>query len=137
MTQTKITKAYQTTISAEAIRVLGLRPGQRVNQIIDGNRLILEPVEDADALPGSLGKGKRTHTIEEMKRRHGPESSRPGLRGWSRPYTWLPQSQLMRASLSGILERFRKNCSRAREAGIKIFSPPSFRADDRHHFSPL
>jgi bifunctional DNA-binding transcriptional regulator/antitoxin component of YhaV-PrlF toxin-antitoxin module len=47
--------------------VLGLRPGQRVNQIVDGNRLILEPVEDADALAGSLGKGKRTHTIEEMK----------------------------------------------------------------------
>lgn len=47
--------------------MLGLRPGQRVNQIIDGNRLILEPVEDADALAGSLGKGKRTHTIEEMK----------------------------------------------------------------------
>ena len=67
MTQTKISKAYQTTISAEAIRMLGLRPGQRVNQIIDGNRLILEPVEDADALAGSLGKGKRTHSIEEMK----------------------------------------------------------------------
>ena len=47
--------------------MLGLRPGQRVNQIIDGNRLILEPVEDADALAGSLGKGKRTHSLEEMK----------------------------------------------------------------------
>jgi len=67
MTQTKISKAYQTTISAEAIRALGLRPGQRVNQIIDGNRLILEPVEDADALAGSLGKGKRSHLVEEMK----------------------------------------------------------------------
>lgn len=67
MTQTKISNAYQTTISAEAIRALGLRPGQRVNQIIDGNRLILEPVEDADALAGSLGKAKRVHTIEELK----------------------------------------------------------------------
>jgi bifunctional DNA-binding transcriptional regulator/antitoxin component of YhaV-PrlF toxin-antitoxin module len=67
MTQTKISKAYQTTISAEAIRELGLRPGQRVNQIVDGNRLILEPVEDADALAGSLGKGRRMHTVEEMK----------------------------------------------------------------------
>lgn len=46
--------------------MLRLRPGQRLNQIIEGNRLILEPVEDADALAGSLGKGKRTHTIEEM-----------------------------------------------------------------------
>ena len=47
--------------------MLRLRPGQRLNQIIEGNRLILEPVEDADALAGSLGKGKRTRTIEEMK----------------------------------------------------------------------
>lgn len=67
MTQTKISKAFQTTISAEAIRRLGLRPGQRVNQIVEGNRLVLEPVEDVDALAGSLGKGKRTHTIEEIK----------------------------------------------------------------------
>jgi len=67
MTQTKISKAYQTTISAEAIRMLGLRPGQRVNQIVEGRRLILELVEDVDALAGSLGRGKKVHSIEEMK----------------------------------------------------------------------
>ena len=67
MTQTKISKAFQTTISAEAIRRLGLRPGQRVNQIVEGNRLILERVEDVDALAGSLGKGKRGHSIDAMK----------------------------------------------------------------------
>jgi len=59
--------AFQTTLSAEAIRILGLRPGQRVNQIVEGNRLILEPLEDVDALAGSLGKGKRTHSIDEIK----------------------------------------------------------------------
>ena len=47
--------------------MLGVRPGQRVNQIVDGNQLILEPVADADALAGSLGKGKWTHTIEQIK----------------------------------------------------------------------
>jgi len=67
MTQTRISKAYQTTISAEAIRLLGLRPGQRVNQIVEGKRLILELVEDVDALAGSLGKGRGTHSIDEMK----------------------------------------------------------------------
>lgn len=67
MTQTKISKAYQTTISAEAIRRLGLRPGQRVNQIVEGKRLILELVEDVDALAGSLRKGKRTHSIADIK----------------------------------------------------------------------
>lgn len=68
MTQTKISKAYQTTFSAEAIRRLGLKPGQRVNQIVEGNRLILEPVEDVDSLAGSLGKRKTgTVPIEDMK----------------------------------------------------------------------
>ena len=67
MTQTKISKAFQTTLSAEAIRRLGLRPGQRVNQIVEGKRLILELVEDVDALAGSLGKQKRSHSIAEMK----------------------------------------------------------------------
>jgi hypothetical protein len=47
--------------------MLGLRPGQRVNQIVDGHRLILELVEDVDALAGSLGRGKGSHSIEEMK----------------------------------------------------------------------
>lgn len=46
---------------------MGLRPGQRVNQIVEGKRLILEPVEDVDALAGSLGKGKRTPSIADIK----------------------------------------------------------------------
>jgi bifunctional DNA-binding transcriptional regulator/antitoxin component of YhaV-PrlF toxin-antitoxin module len=67
MTQTKISKVFQTTISAEAIRMLNLRPGQRVNQIVEGNRLILEPVEDVDTLAGSLGKGNQAHSVDEIK----------------------------------------------------------------------
>jgi len=81
MTQTKISSAYQTTISAEAIRELRLRPGQRVNQIVDGNRLILEPVEDADALAGSLGKANRTHSIEDMKTAARSGIARSGAAG--------------------------------------------------------
>ena len=74
MTQTKISKAFQTTISAEAIRMLGFRPGRRVNQIVEGKRLVLELVEDADALAGSLGKGNRVCSVEKMK-----ESGRKGI----------------------------------------------------------
>jgi len=81
MTQTKISKAFQTTISAEAIRRLGFRPGRRVNQIVDGNRLILELVEGADALAGSLGKGKRAHSIEEMKAAGRKGIARAGAAG--------------------------------------------------------
>jgi bifunctional DNA-binding transcriptional regulator/antitoxin component of YhaV-PrlF toxin-antitoxin module len=58
MTQTKITKVFQTTISAEAIRKLGLRPGMRLNQFVEGNCIVLEPVEDVEQLAGSLGTGK-------------------------------------------------------------------------------
>lgn len=67
MTQTKISRAFQTTISAEAIRELGLQPGQRLNQIVEGKRLILEPVEDVETLAGSLGRGRKSPSIEEMK----------------------------------------------------------------------
>ena len=81
MTQTKISKAFQTTLSAEAIRSLRLRPGQRLNQIVDGNRLILEPVEDVDALAGSLGKGKKVHSVEEIKEAAKKGIARAGAAG--------------------------------------------------------
>jgi bifunctional DNA-binding transcriptional regulator/antitoxin component of YhaV-PrlF toxin-antitoxin module len=81
MTQTKISKAYQTTISAEAIRLLGLRPGQRVNQIVEGKRLIFEVVEDVNALAGSLGKGKRVHSIDEIKAAARKEITQAGAAG--------------------------------------------------------
>ena len=81
MTQTKISKAYQTTISAEAIRLLGLRPGQRVNQIVEGKRLILELVEDVDALAGSLGRGKGERSVEEMKAAARKGVTRAGAAG--------------------------------------------------------
>jgi bifunctional DNA-binding transcriptional regulator/antitoxin component of YhaV-PrlF toxin-antitoxin module len=77
MTQTKISRVFQTTISAEAIRMLGLRPGMRVNQFVEGKRLILEPLEDATELAGSLGRGKKSApTIEELKR-----AARQGVAG--------------------------------------------------------
>jgi len=82
MTQTKISKAYQTTISAEAIRRLGLRPGQRVNQIVEGKRLILELAEDVDALAGSLGKSKTTHSVEEIKASARKGIAKAGATGW-------------------------------------------------------
>ena len=84
MTQTKISKAYQTTLSAEAIRALGLRPGMRVNQFIEGKRLVLEPVEDVEQLAGSLGKSKRGASVSEIKasaRRRIAAAGAAGLEG--------------------------------------------------------
>jgi hypothetical protein len=54
--------------------MLGFRPGRRVNQIVEGRRLVMELVEDADALAGSLGKGRRVYSVEEMK-----EAGRKGI----------------------------------------------------------
>jgi virulence-associated protein VagC len=68
MTQTKISKVFQTTISAEAVRLLGLRPGMRVNQFVEGKRLIFEPVEGAGELAGSLGTGKKAASVEASKK---------------------------------------------------------------------
>ncbi|MGO8764466.1 MAG: AbrB/MazE/SpoVT family DNA-binding domain-containing protein [Limisphaerales bacterium] len=81
MTQTKISKAYQTTISAEAIRRLGLRPGQRVNQIVEGKRLIFEVVEDVDALAGSLGRSRRTHSLDEIRTAARKGMAKAGMAG--------------------------------------------------------
>ena len=81
MTTTKISKAFQTTLSAEAIRLLRLRPGQRVTQIVEGNRLVLEPVEDAHGLAGSLGTGKRTPSIHDLKRSARMGITRAGRKG--------------------------------------------------------
>ena len=38
-----------------------------MNQFIEGNRLVLEPVEDVESLAGSLGKGKKSTSVEVMK----------------------------------------------------------------------
>jgi bifunctional DNA-binding transcriptional regulator/antitoxin component of YhaV-PrlF toxin-antitoxin module len=67
MRQAKISKAFQIALSTEAIRALGLRPGMRVNQFIEGSRIVIEPVEDADALAGSLGTEKRAPSVKELK----------------------------------------------------------------------
>jgi hypothetical protein len=51
-----------------------------VNQIVEGNRLILELVEDADALAGSLGS-KREHSVDEMKTAARKGIARAGAAG--------------------------------------------------------
>lgn len=61
--------------------MLGLRPGQRVNQIVDGKRLILELVEDVDALAGSLGKGKKASSVEEINTAARKGIAKAGMAG--------------------------------------------------------
>lgn len=82
-TQTTISPAFQTTLAAEAVRALKLRPGMILSQTVEGNRLILEPLQDVDALAGSLGKGRAPVSLEKMS--HGAKAAiaqagRKGLR---------------------------------------------------------
>jgi bifunctional DNA-binding transcriptional regulator/antitoxin component of YhaV-PrlF toxin-antitoxin module len=81
MTQTKISRVFQTTISAEAIRLLGLRPGMRVNQFVEGKRLIMEPIESVSELAGSLGKGRISPPIEEIKKAARKGIAKAGMAG--------------------------------------------------------
>lgn len=65
--QTTISPAFQTTLAAEAVRALSLRPGMMLSQTVEGNRLILEPLHDVDSLAGSLNTGRPSLSIEKMK----------------------------------------------------------------------
>ena len=71
--QTTISPAFQTTLAAEAVRALSLRPGLIRSQTLEGNRLILEPLDDVDSLAGSLGTGRAPVSIEKMK--HGARAA--------------------------------------------------------------
>jgi len=71
--QTTISPAFQTTLAAEAVRALRLRPGMILSQTVEGNRLILEPLDDVDSLAGSLGIGRAPVSIEKMK--HGARAA--------------------------------------------------------------
>lgn len=64
--QTTISPAFQTTLTAEAVRALGLKPGMKLSQTVEGNRLILEPLQDVNALAGSLGKRRAPVSIDKM-----------------------------------------------------------------------
>ena len=66
--RTTISPAFQTTLAAEAVRALGLRPGMMLSQTVEGNRLVLEPLHDVDSLAGSLGQGRASVGIEKMNR---------------------------------------------------------------------
>ena len=71
--QTTISPAFQTTLAAEAVRALSLRPGMILSQTVEGNRLILEPLHDVDSLAGSLGTGRPSISVEKMK--HGAKAA--------------------------------------------------------------
>ena len=79
--QTTISPAFQTTLAAEAVRALGLRPGMMLSQTVEGNRLILEPLHDVDTLAGSLGRNRTPVALEKMNRGAKTALARAGQKG--------------------------------------------------------
>ena len=65
-TRTTISPAFQTTLAAEAVRALKLRPGMMLSQTVEGDRLILEPLHDVESLAGSLGCGRVPVSIDRL-----------------------------------------------------------------------
>lgn len=78
--QTTISPAFQTTLAAEAVRALGLRPGMMLSQTVEGNRLILEPLHDVESLAGSLGTGRAPLGIAKMKQGAKAAMAQAGLK---------------------------------------------------------
>lgn len=79
--QTTLSPAFQTTLTAEAVRALGLKPGMKLSQTVEGNRLILEPLLDVDALAGSLGKNRAPVAIDKMNRGARAALAKAGRKG--------------------------------------------------------
>lgn len=79
--QTTISPAFQTTLAAEAVRALGLRPGMMLSQTVEGNRLILEPLHDVDTLAGSLGRNRTPVALDKMNRGAKTALARAGQKG--------------------------------------------------------
>jgi len=55
----------QTTLSAEFVKLLKLNPGMRLKQWVEGNRIILEPLEDVSTAFGALKPRRKFHSIKE------------------------------------------------------------------------
>lgn len=79
--RTTISPAFQTTLAAEAVRALKLRPGMMLSQTVEGNRLILEPLHDVESLAGSLGRGRAPVSIERMNAGTNAALAKAGRKG--------------------------------------------------------
>jgi hypothetical protein len=55
----------QTTLSADFVKQLGLAPGMRLKQWVEGNRIVIEPVGDVATAFGSLKPRRKFRSIAE------------------------------------------------------------------------
>jgi hypothetical protein len=55
----------QTTLRVEFVRALKLAPGARLKQWVEGNRIILEPIEDVSTAFGALKARRKFRSVKE------------------------------------------------------------------------
>jgi bifunctional DNA-binding transcriptional regulator/antitoxin component of YhaV-PrlF toxin-antitoxin module len=65
MTISTLSSKHQTTLSAAIVKRLKLAPGTRLKQSVEGNRVILEPVQDVSTAFGALKPKRRFRSIRE------------------------------------------------------------------------
>lgn len=65
MTISTLSSKNQTTLGAELVKSLKLRPGMRLKQSVEGNRIVLEPLEDVGTAFGALKPKRRFRSIAE------------------------------------------------------------------------
>ena len=65
MTISTLSSKNQTTLSAEFVKRLKLLPGIRLKQWVEGNRIIIEPLEDVSTAFGALKPGRKFRSVAE------------------------------------------------------------------------
>ena len=65
MTISTLSSKNQTTLSVEFVKLLKLLPGMRLKQWVEGNRIILEPVDDISTAFGALQGSQKFTSINE------------------------------------------------------------------------
>ena len=65
MVITTLTGKNQTTLGMEFVKLLGLRPGARLRQSLDGHRIIIEPIGDVMSAYGALKSDIKAGSIAE------------------------------------------------------------------------
>ena len=65
MTISTLSSKNQTTISAEFVKRLKLLPGVRLLQRVEGNRIIIEPLEDVSTAFGALKPRRKFRSVAE------------------------------------------------------------------------
>jgi hypothetical protein len=65
MTISTLSSKNQTTISAAFVKALKLLPGAKLKQRVEGNRIIIEPLEDVSTAFGALKPKRKFRSIAE------------------------------------------------------------------------